>query len=346
MKKLTCEMCGSSDMLKEDGVFICQSCGMKYSVEEAKKMMIEGTVEVEGTVKIDSSSEIDNLYQAARNAKENADYVTAIKHYEAINARVPNDWESMFYLVILRATAIKNAEIGITATKITNCLPKVFDCIKLLPDKEAQKTAVKEVADQSYAVAILLLNGSVSFYKSLSLTLATALGDHRDRCLEIANILLTCGDCIVSKFDANDEDYKQTALLLWKIVPATTSNIAKEDAFLLLKSQLEPFSTRIKKYDPSYQTPKSGGCYVATAVYGSYDCPEVWTLRRYRDNTLAENWYGRVFIKAYYAVSPTLVKWFGNTAWFKKMWQGTLDRMVTDLHSKGFESTPYEDKEW
>ena len=27
----------------------------------------------------------------------------------------------------------------------------------------------------------------------------------------------------------------------------------------------------------------SGGCYVATAVYGSYDCPEVWVLRRYRD---------------------------------------------------------------
>lgn len=23
----------------------------------------------------------------------------------------------------------------------------------------------------------------------------------------------------------------------------------------------------------------SGGCYVATCVYGSYDCPEVWTLR-------------------------------------------------------------------
>ncbi len=44
---------------------------------------------------------------------------------------------------------------------------------------------------------------------------------------------------------------------------------------------------------------KKQGCYVATAVYGSYDCPEVWTLRRYRDNTLAETWYGRVFIKLY-----------------------------------------------
>ena len=54
-------------------------------------------------------------------------------------------------------------------------------------------------------------------------------------------------------------------------------------------------------------------CYVATAVYGSYDCPEVWILRRYRDYTLAETWYGRAFIHTYYAISPTLVKWFGHT---------------------------------
>ena len=50
-----------------------------------------------------------------------------------------------------------------------------------------------------------------------------------------------------------------------------------------------------------------GGCYVATAVYGSYDCPPVWTLRRFRDYTLSKNVLGRLFIKLYYAVSPTIV---------------------------------------
>lgn len=57
---------------------------------------------------------------------------------------------------------------------------------------------------------------------------------------------------------------------------------------------------------------QKSGCYIATAVYGSYDCPEVWTLRRFRDNTLDRTWYGRAFIRAYYAVSPTLVRWFGQ----------------------------------
>ena len=91
---------------------------------------------------------------------------------------------------------------------------------------------------------------------------------------------------------------------------------------------------------------KSGGCYVATAVYGSYDCPEVWTLRRFRDNTLANTVYGRAFIRTYYAISPTLVKWFGETEWFKKMWKSTLDKMVNSLQLEGVENTPYEDKEW
>lgn len=87
------------------------------------------------------------------------------------------------------------------------------------------------------------------------------------------------------------------------------------------------------------------GCYIATCVYGSYDCPQVWTLRRYRDYTLAETWYGRVFIRAYYAISPTVVKWFGHTEWFKKILQSKLDRMVDRLQSKGVESSPYEDRD-
>jgi len=86
------------------------------------------------------------------------------------------------------------------------------------------------------------------------------------------------------------------------------------------------------------------GCFVATCVYGSYDCPQVWTLRRYRDNFLSSTWYGRIFIRIYYAISPTLVKWFGNTIWFKKLFKGKLDHIVSKLQANGIKNTPYEDK--
>ena len=65
MKQLVCEMCGSTELIKQDGVFVCQTCGCKYSVEEAKKMIVEGTVEVRGTVKVDRSSELENYVKKA-----------------------------------------------------------------------------------------------------------------------------------------------------------------------------------------------------------------------------------------------------------------------------------------
>lgn len=111
-------------------------------------------------------------------------------------------------------------------------------------------------------------------------------------------------------------------------------------------SMLKELSKRKFNKDCKRNAKQSNGCYVATCVYGSYDCPEVWTLRRFRDDTLGATWYGRLFIKTYYAISPTLVKWFGKTKWFKDMWKPTLDNMVRKLQAKGVENTPYKDKIW
>lgn len=86
------------------------------------------------------------------------------------------------------------------------------------------------------------------------------------------------------------------------------------------------------------------GCYIATAIYGSYDCPEVWTLRRYRDNVLDHTWYGRLFIRIYYSISPTLVRWFGTTHWFRELFYKPLNNWVAKLNKKGFKNTPYRDK--
>lgn len=101
------------------------------------------------------------------------------------------------------------------------------------------------------------------------------------------------------------------------------------------------------RYDrANHRIRKSDGCYVATSVYGSYDCPEVWTLRRYRDYSLSKTFLGRTFIHLYYSVSPTIVKWFGNKNWFKKLWKPILDKMVNNLQQKGYESTKYDDINW
>ena len=97
-------------------------------------------------------------------------------------------------------------------------------------------------------------------------------------------------------------------------------------------------------YDPRRaRRAAKDACYIATAVYGSYDCPEVWTLRRFRDNNLSKSLFGRAFIKIYYFFSPILVKILGKTKTFNKFWKKRLNKMVYRLNEKGYSSAPYYD---
>lgn len=90
---------------------------------------------------------------------------------------------------------------------------------------------------------------------------------------------------------------------------------------------------------------KKGGCYIATAVYGSYDAPSVCLLRRFRDNNLSTNFLGRVFVKLYYTTSPYLLKFFGENKFFLRMSKIILDRVVINIKKYyKYVDTPYCDR--
>ena len=456
MKQLTCEMCGSADLMKQDGVFVCQSCGMKYSVEEAKKMMIEGTVDIQGTVKIDNTEQINNYMVLANNAyktnnnKEAELYCNKIieidpEHPEAwlLKGAVAG-WQStganirMDEFIKCASNAFNFATspdelndlaerayrecysliIGVNNLRLRNLVsyPNSDDFLKYMnsrkdyltwglqiqlaygqkfnsfykdkPEEERIKpNSLQDKTETGYAIdacnkeaadkGIELWEKAYNEYKTSNNGYPTKYDF--DEMKKKGNIAITLTECDIpsdaSKIDSNKKAY---------VINLCEKLISMYKAFIDLKSYTIDFSSgieshpveysitldqkktctdSIKKYygiikecNPSFEVPvieepqastsNSGGCYVATAVYGSYDCPQVWTLRRYRDYTLAETWHGRAFIKTYYAISPTLVKWFGHTEWFKKMWQGKLDRMVAKLQANGVESTPYEDKNW
>lgn len=77
-----------------------------------------------------------------------------------------------------------------------------------------------------------------------------------------------------------------------------------------------------------------GGCYIATAVYGSYDAPEVLTLRHFRDNTLHPHWWGRLFIRTYYLLSPPVAERLKNATRINLYVRSKLDRFVEKLKSQ------------
>jgi hypothetical protein len=97
----------------------------------------------------------------------------------------------------------------------------------------------------------------------------------------------------------------------------------------------------IRDKDKGANAASKGGCYIATCLYGSYDCPQVWTLRRYRDSHLSNSWFGRLFIRIYYAVSPKIVESFGDKKWFNRVCKPIIDNIVRTLQNNGIDSSPY-----
>ena len=312
MKQLTCEMCGGTDLMKQDGAFVCQNCGMKYSVEEAKRMMIEGTVDIQGTVKVDNSDFIQKYLANARRAYEKQDWEEVEKYYNMVEQNAPKNMEAVFFssfgkamLSLTDSEYFKRDQKFSVLNKSISVINDYFE--ETDENKEEVLRKISEAIEQMYAVSFVYgtaQNQPVQANRSYTIQL---------------------------------ENSVRTAFLTeLKQIKEAHPDLTYLDELITKNSEINNSTT----------TASGGCCYVATAVYGSYDCPEVWTLRRFRDDSLAETWYGRAFIKTYYAISPTLVKWFGHTEWFKKMWRGTLDRMVKNLQTKGFESTPYEDKQW
>ena len=364
MKNLTCEMCGSTDIIKQDGLFICTACGTKYSVEEAKKMMVE----------IDNTKKMTNLYERARKSLEVDDLEHAAEYYKQILDENPNDWEAYFYSYLGEFTSFTNAQAGSVAEKLGNTIPAAYDMAIADCDAEEAITRIKIISEktsnrlvniaatgasllrQYEGGNILLPTGKVhcDMYQNIR---PTAVNTIASCVLAYAPIEAKLEEIIKNHSEIDKERCKESLLYIrrarYQIANMQFEPSGGVKEYLIKAELIHDYAKKINELDSSFEVPSvesktnsSDGCYVATAVYGSYDCPQVWTLRRYRDNTLAKTWYGRAFIHTYYAISPSLVKYFGHTTLFQEFFKNKLDKMVNKLNSLGIEDTPYNDKEW
>ncbi len=150
MKRLTCEMCGGTDIVKQDGVFVCQNCGMKYSVEEAKKMMIEGTVEVKGTVTVDNSSMVGNYLSMAQNAYNSSNQVEAEQYCNKIIEIEPTNYEAWF----LKGQAA-GWQSSLNNLRLPESVSAFINAINYSPDEERESIIENAKAE------LLNLSGSI-----------------------------------------------------------------------------------------------------------------------------------------------------------------------------------------
>ena len=361
LKALTCEMCGSTDLIKQNGVFVCQACGTKYSLEDARKMMIAGTVNVAGTVTVDNSAFVKKYLENARRALEKTDWDEVEKYYNLVEQNEPRNIEAIFYSsygkamlsltdadrfkrkqkfdVLCRSASViddyyevgKSESLKPVIQGMSRHLLKMFGSSFVYhpnynkslndggyPDYVSFPSFYHAGGDAPYTEAMFLMTG-IQFIESIENIVA------KDEQTYLYKILITHYDrCLTNKYMA----------------------VEMQDR---IRAGRGKAAERLKQLDPNAEikeapTPRRGGCYIATAVYGSYDCPEVWTLRRFRDLYLAGSRGGRILIKLYYLISPTIVRYLGKGELFRHWGRGILDRFVRQLNRQGVSSKPYVDR--
>ena len=114
-------------------------------------------------------------------------------------------------------------------------------------------------------------------------------------------------------FDKNfDTRYNQIKELIDNILSHIPSNTG--------------YTSSRSSYRPSSSS--SGGCYIATLVYGDYDHPQVMVLRHFRDNVLLKHYLGKKFVKFYYRYSPTWVEYLRNKKNINRLIKSVLNQFI------------------
>ena len=137
MKQLACEMCGSTNLVKQDGMFVCQECGTKYSVEEAKKMMMEegdtaeagAPVKSPAPIKTDNTSKIENYFTMAQNARNSGNNKEAEEYCNKILEIDPKHTEAwlMKGMVAAWQSTLANNRVNELITGISNAFENAKD---------------------------------------------------------------------------------------------------------------------------------------------------------------------------------------------------------------------------
>lgn len=268
-----------------------------------------------------------------------------MKYYDQILVKDANSWEAQFYVVYFRAMICKIAEIGTSAGNIRDSIVSILDLVKNHADEDKHEEIVLEIYEKCLFISESLLTGAKNWYNGIDFNVKKDFkNEYVNYIYPIPFIMFNLGDGLIEKFGG---EFTGIATRSW----IDGIDEQKSVHFYLSdkkgsKAIIENYAEKVKKYQPDFQPPKVSivGCYVATSVYGSYDCPEVWTLRRFRDNTLKHSIFGRAFIKTYYIISPTLVKYFGDRIIFNFIFKTYLDKFVKKLNDDGVESTFYIDE--
>jgi len=136
VKKIVCELCESTNLIKQNGMFVCQNCGTKYSLEDARKMMVdvddsEISTDAIAVPAVKDNPQVLNLLELARvslSSNNNAEAEKFCNQVIAIDAQNFEAWKMKG-----DAVAPQNTTDTPRALEVYNCYITAY---RVLPQEE------------------------------------------------------------------------------------------------------------------------------------------------------------------------------------------------------------------
>lgn len=124
--------------------------------------------------------------------------------------------------------------------------------------------------------------------------------------------------------EAAKENEKSLKMLIDSFKELLSIGFSKviNDADATWRTTLRTLEKNYKEYNPDYVMGKDtgeGNCFIATAVYGSYEAQEVKVLRSFRDMYLKTNFMGRRLVQYYYQYGEIIAKIINGKTTTKKV---------------------------
>ena len=116
---IKCELCGNDQLVKNDGYYVCEECGTRYTPEEARRLVVKNV----DTVSDDS---IENWRILGLRAYEKPDYDTAEKYFTKILEKDPFDCQAVHYVGLFKAV---------------NEIPDTNNAVRLLEENITEATS-------------------------------------------------------------------------------------------------------------------------------------------------------------------------------------------------------------
>lgn len=324
----------------------CPNCGGELQLpdnrETVKCMYCGGEVVVQKAIRDYAPQvNIDNLLELADKALEAGNFSEAYTYYSKVLEVEPKNYKAWFGKG--RATCWLG---DVNSLNIEEALKYFHNSLDNAPEdyfEELSSIIGKEINNICMAVLKLTLReipenmsyGSVyplkQRLKELTIYFIEAMSLSPNEILIYENAVFNIKASV--EFNQNDQYYIEINQVIKKIIEKALENNPNLDISQYEGlSEINPLDYQFKSSLPEEKS--LFPCYIATAVYGDFNAPQVLTLRHYRDEALMKTKLGRLFVRYYYTLSPSVVRWMKGKIKINQFVKRILDQVVQTIESR------------